>query len=86
MGVGVTRHEHADEIFDASPPQLDAKEGMVVVAFEAAVYVGQKAETAEDSGMKPRRQLSWLQFGATTEAVAVAIVVGVVEMGVEVFL
>jgi len=77
VDVGVTRHEHADEILDASPPQLEAKDGRVALVFETVVYVGQNSETDEVSGMKPLRQLSWLQFGATTEGVAVAVVIGV---------
>lgn len=73
--VGVTMQEQADETFDASPSQPDAKVGRL--AFTEAVKVGQNADAAEAAPMNCLRQLSWLQLGTTTEAVAVTMVVAV---------
>jgi len=72
VGVGVTTQEQADDTF-AALPQLDAKVGMLVI--EVAVYVGQTADAEADCRITWRRQLSWLQVGATTEAVVVGVVV-----------
>lgn len=66
---GVTRHEQADETLEARPPQFDTNVGRGAVAG-AAVKVGQNAATSAGFPIIWRRQLSWLQFGATTVAVA----------------
>ena len=83
--VGVARQEHAEETREALPPQLETNVGSAADA-EEAVYVGQNADTADDSRIICLRQLSWLQFGAITEGVAVAIVVGVAVAVVDSFL
>ena len=83
--VGVTRQEHADETLEAVPPQFETNVGSVADA-EDAVYVEQNDDTADDCWIICLRQLSWLQFGAMTEGVAVTIVVGVVVVEVESFL
>jgi len=72
VGVGETTQEQADDTF-AALPQLDANVGMLVTAV--AVYVGQTADAEADCRITWRRQLSWLQVGATTEAVVVGVVV-----------
>lgn len=69
--MGVTTQEQAGDTA-AALPQLEAKVGMLVTAV--AVYVGQTAEAEEDCWITWRRQLSWLQVGATTEAIVVGVV------------
>lgn len=71
VGVGVTTHEHAEEILDASPLQFDAKVGRET--FAATVKVGQNAEAADKEAMNCLRQLSRLHFAAS---VGVVVAVG----------